>query len=247
MYLRAAAEGSLRLLVVCWFLFLAALLCKSSAVPLPLLLLVLDVYPLRRLGAHNGPGIDPEPRRVWLEKVPFLVLGGLFAVVAYQARSSLEVVAQTRSLSSRLAQVCYSIAYYPIKTVAPAGLIPYHPIRGGANLGEPLFQLCAASVVGLSLTLFLLRKRWPGMLAAWVSYLVLLAPNSGIVRMGSMLVADRYSYLATMGGFVLAAGVVAELRTWGSSRRSESRHRRCRSGLAPVTVASELASVQDLA
>lgn len=214
-YLRASAEGRLGPLVVCWVLFLAALLCKSSAVPLPLLLLVLDVYPLRRLGDHNGP----RARRVWLEKVPFFVLGGLFAAVAYQARSPLEVVAQTRSLSSRLAHVCYSIAYYPIKTVAPAGLIPYHPIRASANLGEPLFQICAAGVVGLSLALFLLRRRWPGMLAAWVSYLALLAPNSGIVRMGSMLVADRYSYLATMGGFVLAAAGVAELRTWGSSRR----------------------------
>ena len=109
-YLRASTEGPrLRLLAVCWVLFLAALLFKSSAVPFPLMLLVLDVYPLRRLGA----------RGVWLEKVPFFVLGGLFAAVAYRARSSLEVVTQTRSLSSRLAQVCYSIAYYPIKTVAP--------------------------------------------------------------------------------------------------------------------------------
>jgi tetratricopeptide (TPR) repeat protein len=115
--------------------------------------------------------------------------------------------------------VCYSIAYYPIKTVALVGLMPYHPIRSSANLGEPLFQICAAGVVGLSLTLFLLRRRWPGMLAAWVSYLVLLAPNSGIVRMGSMLVADRYSYLATMGGFVLAAAGFARLRTWGSAQR----------------------------
>ena len=199
-----------------------------------------------------GPGRLPAPaarrcaRGVWLEKVPFFVLGGLFAAVAYQARSSLEVVTQTRSLSSRLAQVCYSIAYYPIKTVAPAGLMPFHPIRSGANLGEPVFQLCAASVVGLSITLFLLRRRWPGMLAAWVSYLLLLAPNSGIVRMGSMLVADRYSYLATMGGFVLAAAGVAELRTWGSSRRLNLGIARRGSGLAPVPVAPDLASMQDL-
>jgi tetratricopeptide (TPR) repeat protein len=221
-YLRAAAEGRLRTLALCWVLFLSALLCKSSAVPLPLLLLVLDVYPLRRLGGHEGRGLGPAARRVWLEKVPFLVLGGLFAAVAYQARSSLEVAAQPRSLSSRLAQVCYSIAYYPIKTAAPAGLMPYHPIRSSANLGEPLFQICAAGVVGMSLALWLLRRRWPGMLAAWVSYLLLLAPNSGIVRMGSMLVADRYSYLATMGGFVLAAGGIAQLRTWARSRRLEA-------------------------
>ena len=211
-YLRAPAEGRRRFpfLVVCWVLFLMALLCKSLAVPLPLVLLILDGYPLRRLG--------PAARGVLREKLPFLILGGLFAAIAYQARASLEVVTQTRSLSSQVAQACYAIVYYPIKTVAPGGLTPFHPIPSRANLGAPLFQLCAASVVGLSITLFLLRKRWPGILAAWASYLLVLAPTSGIVRVGSMLVADRYSYLATMGGFVLAAAGVASLRSWGRWR-----------------------------
>jgi tetratricopeptide (TPR) repeat protein len=96
--------------------------------------------------------------------------------------------------------------------------MPFHPIRNGASLDEPLFQLCAASVLGLTIILFLLRRRWPGLLTGWVSYLLLLAPNSGIVRIGTMLVADRYSYLATMGGFVVAAGGIAALRSWGSAR-----------------------------
>jgi Tfp pilus assembly protein PilF len=214
-YLHATASGRQRLrsLVVCWVLFLAALLCKSLAVPLPLVLLVLDVYPLRRMGA------GPAARAVWFEKVPFLVLSGLFAVIAYWARSSLEVYAQPRSFSSRLAQVAYSIVYYPVKTVAPTGLLPFHPIRSGANLGEPLFQLCAAGVVVVSVALFLTRRRWPGLLAAWMSYMLLVIPNSGIVRIGSMLVADRYSYLSTMSGFVVLAGGIAALRPATSSWR----------------------------
>jgi tetratricopeptide (TPR) repeat protein len=222
-YLRACAQTDgrqhLKLLVVCWALFLAALLCKALAVPLPFLLLVLDVYPLRRLGTGPTPSAGPAARAVWLEKLPFLIVSALFAVIAYRARLSLEIVTQARGLSSRVAQVCYSIAYYPIKTFAPFGLLPFHPVRSGANLGEPLFQLCTAGVIGLSLALLLLRRRSPGMLAAWVSYLLLLAPNSGIVRMGAMLIADRYSYLATMGGFMLAAAGIAELRTRGRSRR----------------------------
>jgi tetratricopeptide (TPR) repeat protein len=222
MYLRACAQTDgrqhLKLLVVCWALFLAALLCKALAVPLPLVLLLLDVYPLRRLRDDHARCFGAAVRTVWLEKIPFLILSGLFAVVAYRARLSLEIVTQTRSLSARVAQVCYSIAYYPVKTIAPVGLLPFHPVRNGANLGEPLFQLCAVGVVGLSLALLLVRRRWPGLLAAWVSYLLLLAPNSGIVRMGAMLIADRYSYLATMGGFTLAAAGIAELRTRARSR-----------------------------
>jgi tetratricopeptide (TPR) repeat protein len=223
MYLRACdqTEGRVRLkrLVECWALFLAALLCKALAVPLPFVLLVLDVYPLRRLGGGGASWVGRAARTVWLEKLPFLMLSGLFAVVAYRARLSLEIVTQARSLSSRVAQVCYSIAYYPIKTVAPFGLLPFHPVRNGANLGDPLFQLCTAGASGLSLALLLVRRRWPALLAAWISYLLMLAPNSGIVRMGAMLIADRYSYIATMGGFVLAAAGIAELRTRGRSRR----------------------------
>jgi tetratricopeptide (TPR) repeat protein len=143
----------------------------------------------------------------------------LFAVVAFRARSSLEPYAQARSLSSRLAQVAYSIVYYPIKTVVPTGLLPFHPIRSGANLGEPLFQLCAAGVVAFTIALFLTRRRWPGLFAAWVAYLLLVTPNSGIVRIGSMLVADRYSYLSTTSGFMVAAGGIAALRPGTSSWR----------------------------
>jgi Flp pilus assembly protein TadD len=213
-YLRASSAGSdrLRLLVLAWVLFLVALGFKSLAVPLPFVMLVLDVYPLRRLGAGRGPAA----RGVWLEKLPFFLLAGLFAAIAYWARSSVEVVTRPRSLSARVAQACYAVAYYPIETLVPTGLTPFHPISARVNLGTPWFQACAAGVVVLSLALLLLRRRRPGLSAAWVSYLLCLAPSSGIVAIGSMLVADRYSYLATIAGFVLAAAAFATLRTRGS-------------------------------
>src|SRR5262249_29184140 len=142
-------------------------------VSLPLVFLVLDVYPLQRRGARA--------RGLGWEKLPFLLLSGLFAAVAYRARSSFDVTTQARGLSSRVAQACYAIVYYPIKTVAPTALMPFHPIPSRTSLNVPLFQACAAGVVCLSILLFLLRRRWPGILAVWASYLVVLAPNSGIV------------------------------------------------------------------
>ena len=53
--------------------------------------------------------------------------------------------------------------------------------------------------------MFLLRRRWPGLLAAWLSYLVILAPNSGIIRISEQIAADRYSYMAMLGWVMLAA------------------------------------------
>src|SRR5262249_35887440 len=65
----------------------------------------------------------------------------------------------------------------------------------------------AAATAGL----VALRRRWPGLLAAWLSYLAILAPNSGLVRTGDQLAADRYSYIATMGWTAVAAAGLGRL------------------------------------
>src|SRR5260370_4633998 len=96
--------------------------------------------------------------------------------------------------------------------------MPFHPTPSRIGLGDSRFLLPAAGVVGLSTALFLLRRERPGLLAAWASYLVLLAPSSGLVRTGPLFVADRYSYLATMAGYVLASAGFASLWAWGRRR-----------------------------
>jgi protein O-mannosyl-transferase len=63
----------------------------------------------------------------------------------------------------------------------------------------------------MSLGVFLLRRRWPGLLAAWLSYLVILAPNSGIIRINDQIAADRYSYLSMLGWVVVAAAGLCRL------------------------------------
>jgi tetratricopeptide (TPR) repeat protein len=61
------------------------------------------------------------------------------------------------------------------------------------------------ATLGLSVGLFLWRRRHPGLLAAWLSYLVILAPNLGLIPVGNYIVADRYSYIAMLGVVVLVA------------------------------------------
>ena len=74
--------------------------------------------------------------------------------------------------------------------------------------------------MAVSVGLFLLRRRWPGLLAAWLSYLVILAPNSGLMRISNQIAADRYSYMAMMGGVVLvAAGLCRALGVIAASAR----------------------------
>jgi tetratricopeptide (TPR) repeat protein len=202
-------------------LFVAALLSKAVAVTLPAVLLILDVYPLGRLGGASGRWFGPAVRRVWWEKLPFaalsLAFAGLAIVGRLHARHLVDV--RNRGLASRVAQACYGVWFYLVKTVLPTDLTAYYPLPARITWSAPVFLLSILATLGVSVGLFLLRRRHPGLLAAWLSYLVILAPNSGLMTVGDQIVADRYSYAALMGPVVLlAAGLrwlsAAARRAW---------------------------------
>ena len=203
---------------VCWSAFAAALLAKSMAATLPVVLLIMDIYPLRRLPAEPGRWFAGKSRSVWREKTPFLVLVAVTATVEYMAESRADAIA-IAGAAARGAKACYGLIFYLWKTIWPAGLSPLYedPLRL-----DPLawpFPACAALVVLITGSLFLFRRRWPAGLAAWVCYAATLAPVLGLVSFGAQLVADRYSYLSCLPWPLLAASGLAwawpRSRPWG--------------------------------
>jgi protein O-mannosyl-transferase len=220
-YLRAAdappSRGALGL-IGAWILFALALLFKAAAVPLPAVLLVLDYYPLRRLGGGPGRWLGPPARRVWAEKVPFIALSLIFAALAVHAKRDTLVALERRGPVSRVAQACYGACFYLGKTVWPTGLSAYYPVPNPFDWRAPTYLACAAVMIVASAALFLLRRRHPGLLAAWLAYLVVLAPTAGLVTISSQITADRYSYLATMSVVPLLAAAVAQLTGPGRGR-----------------------------
>ncbi len=194
-------------------LFVAALLSKAPAVSLPAVLLILDVYPLRRLGDGPGRWFGPSVRTVWWEKVPFVLLSLVFMGLAVAAKKQFDslVSIQNYSASARIAQACYDVWFYIVKTVIPRDLTAVYPLPGRLDWLAPPFLVSILATVAMSVGLFLMRRRWPGLLAAWLSYLVILAPSSGLIRMNNQLAADRYSYLAMVGLVVLAAAGLCRL------------------------------------
>ncbi len=188
--------------------FAAALLSKSIVVTLPITLLVLDVYPLHRLG---GPARWRTPRP-WLEKLPFFALSAAAAAIAFLALLTLD---NTRSLESlgigpRIFLSVYGLAFYVFKTVVPLGLSPLYPLTVTITWWH--FAVVTAS----TLVAVLMRRRWPAFTAAWLVYAITLAPVLGFFHNGPQAVADRYSYLACLGWAVLAGAAVA--RTWAGAR-----------------------------
>jgi tetratricopeptide (TPR) repeat protein len=185
-----------------------SLLAKASGVTLPVVLLVLDVYPLRRLGGGPGMWLGPAARCVWWEKVPFFLLAAGVAVIAPLAQSEAGAVAALRihGIAARLSQSLYGLAFYLWKTILPTDLSPFYEVpRNLDPLAWP-FLLSGAVVVALTIGLFVLRHRWPAGLASWICYVAIVAPVLGFVQSGRQMVADRYSYLSCLVWAILLGG-----------------------------------------
>ncbi len=194
-YLRSADGGPMRRawLIGSVLLYAGSLACYQNPIGLPLVLIVLDGYPLRRIASRGEFG-----RRV-VEKIPFFAISLVFAAVAVSARRhDLGISALVEGgLGSRILQASYAACFYVIKTFLPTGLCHAYPLRGQVELSRPAFFLGLLGVVGVTGAAFALRKRKPAIAAAWAGYLLILAPNSGLVKSISVVAADRYSYLAT--------------------------------------------------
>jgi tetratricopeptide (TPR) repeat protein len=226
MYLKAVdADGRRRL----WLLagsvgmYGLALVSKASVMILPLALIVLDVYPLRRLGGSASAWTAPAARAVWLEKIPFLILGAAGAAVTYYAQNASAFITplERYPLSARPAMVFWSLWFYVEKTILPQGLTPLYELPVKVSLLDPKFFLAGMAVISITTTVVVLRRRVPGALAVWVYYAIALGPVIGIVHSGHQLTNDRYSYLPGLGLSLLigaAAGAAVQAAAAGTLR-----------------------------
>jgi Flp pilus assembly protein TadD len=209
-YLRAHPEGGPTRpawLAASIVAFAAALLFKAVAVSLPVVLLVLDVYPLRR---------PDRGWRRWAEKLPFVLIALAFMAVAMAAKQRARTLVglADHGPSARLAQSAYGACFYLEKTVWPAGIAAYYPAPTKFAWSMP-FVLRAAALVTITAVLLAGRRRRPGLLAAWVAFLAILAPTLGLAKIGRQIAADRYSYVASFALVVaLAAGLAGLAVRW---------------------------------
>src|SRR5712691_3498661 len=186
--------------------FGCALLSKSMVVNLPVMLLTLDVYPLRRLGRATGWWSAPA-RRVYAEKIPFVLLAAAASVIALMAQLSHRAMVSATQLSAldRLLVSTYGLSFYLWKMVVPVNLSPLYELPPTVNPRAMPFILSyglALAITGISLAL---RRRVPGLAAASLAYIVVLLPVLGIFQSGPQIAADRYTYLASLGWAILAS------------------------------------------
>jgi protein O-mannosyl-transferase len=219
LYLRAVPSRKYTAyLAASLLLYVLSLLAKASAMTLPLVLLLIDYYPLRRLGRDRSE--TPEGRAglrgILFEKafyaVPAVLIAGL-AWAAQRTSGAMWSLAE-HPLSLRLAQACYGVFFYLGKTVWPVGLSPLYQQPPDDFALRPVYLACGVGVVMVTGIIWRLRHRWPAIAVAWGAYLVLLLPVLGFAQSGPQLVADRYTYLACLPWAVLVGGWV--LHCWMS-------------------------------
>lgn len=217
-YLRdaeVAVERSVRLRRWYWVslgCFVLALLSKAITVTLPVILIVLDVYPLQRLGREAGGWWSPQSRRRWLEKIPFAVASAALVPVALVAARSAANLLTVSAFGARdrFAVSLYGLAFYLWKTVVPTGLSPFYAMKDPVEpLGAP-YVVSGLLVAFVTVLTALGRRCCPALGAVWIAYIVTLLPVSGIFQNGPQISADRYSYLPSLPLAILAgAGVLA--------------------------------------
>ena len=210
-----------------------ALLSKPTAVTLPCVLLLLDYWPLGRLGE----------RRAWLEKIPQLVLVAAASATTLWVQASQRATSYGEQLSPllRFAVGIEAYAIYLGQFVWPRGLAYFYPHP--AMLGEirPLpFVLAALLLAGLSAGTFVLRRSHPHLIVGWLWYLGTLVPVIGWVQAGGQAHADRYMYLPLIG---LAIAVVFEARR-ATAERPRLRRAAAATGVASVLLLAGVASRQ---
>ncbi len=228
-YLRATTATTAERTRMGWMtgaliIYTLSLLSKASGVTLPVVLLVLDVYLLRRLGGGKGKWFGSEAQRVWWEKVPFLLLAVTFGIVALLAQREVGALkpVEQYALASRLAQALYGIAFYLWKTVIPLWLSPLYEVPIHFNPSDWPYIVSGLVVLAVSVGLFVVRHRWPAGLAVWGCYLVILAPVLGVAQSGAQFVADRYSYLSCLGWAILGgAGLLHGWQFWRSGHMGQ--------------------------
>ncbi len=204
--------------------FALGLMCKPMLVTLPLVLLLLDYWPLNRLRADAATETVFRlagrlvPRRLVFEKLPLLGLAVASCAVTIFAQTKSILPFENMSLSLRVGNALISCVAYLGQMFWPSGLAVLYPFTaGGVGVSEVVLSLVL--LAGISTGVFILRRRRPCFLTGWLWYLIMLAPVIGIVQVGAQARADRYTYLPQIGLYLLLTWAAADLCAGWRHRR----------------------------
>jgi tetratricopeptide (TPR) repeat protein len=207
-YLHYARNPSIARYAAMTILLAAGLLSKPMLVTTPVILLLLDYWPLEQM---------KNPRDLWrliVEKIPLFTLSVAGVFLSAGGIAAAQSAADQLPLLARIGNAFVSYLVYIRQMIWPANLAVFYPFPQN---GLPLWQPIAAAgvLVAVTIAVFALRKSRPYLFVGWLWYLSMLAPVIGIIQINLQAHADRYTYLPQTGLYLMIAWGVADLlRNW---------------------------------
>jgi protein O-mannosyl-transferase len=215
-YLRYVKHSGFARYLLMLLTFTLGLMSKPMLVTLPFVLLLLDYWPLDRIGHFNRRIIT----RLVLEKIPFIIISAFLSFVAFFVQQSGESVSRLSELGFKI-RICNAlISYlkYIEKMFWPARLTFFYP-HPGYNVS--FLSAGIAVVLLLVATILILRfaKNYRYMVTGWFWYIGTLVPVIGLIQVGGHAMADRYTYITLTGLFIIIAWGVPDLMAKWRYRR----------------------------
>lgn len=196
LYVRFTRKGNRKLYIGCMVMYVLALMSKPTSTPLPLLMLLMDFWPLGRL-----------KRRAILEKLPLFMMGGVFAVITYisQSRTAGVTTPGKYGLERILLTLCHNIIFYPYKIVWPVNLSSHYAYPQPLELSN---STVLAGVIGtcILIPLLVISLRWTkAILTGWLFFFVAIFPTMGVVGFTNVIASDKFAYLPSTGLLMVLA------------------------------------------
>ena len=189
--------------------FVCGLMSKPMLVTVPVILLLLDYWPLRR---------TERLRWLILEKLPLFGLSIASSIITLLVQRPTISSLAGLPLRTRVANAIVSVALYLWQLIWPTKLAVFYPYPR-VPYGAWLVIGCVLGIAAVTGVTILARKNYPYLLVGWLWYLVMLVPVLGLVQVGLQAHADRYTYLPLIGMLIAATwGIVDLTQRWSYQR-----------------------------
>ena len=197
LYVYYSEKQAIKRYLLVIFSFVCALMSKPMVVTLPVIMILLDYWPLGRFMSKKGNWVLWQLR----EKTPFFILSAIFSVITLFAQYNPSV--KHFSFYSRIANAPVSFVTYLEKTFWPHDMAVFYPF----SIQIPVWQVIGSIllIIVISVAVVAMMKRMPYLFVGWLWYAITLLPVIGIIQVGDFAMADRYHYLPSIGIAVMLA------------------------------------------
>ncbi len=215
LYIRSTRSGNSKTRIASIVMYALALVSKPTSTPLPVLMLLMDYWPLRRLKWQTI-----------LEKWPFFIIGGISAVITYtsQSRTASVITPEAYGLIRVPLVICHNIIFYLYKMIWPVNLSSHYALPDQIGFSTPMVM---AGVIGTCILVVLLLVSWWWTRAAitgFAVFFIAIFPTMQMLQFSDVIASDKFVYLPSIGILMILAVFLVWVCKTGDTSRHTARY-----------------------